>query len=549
VIAPARHPLAIVAPWWRWPDPASTASGRLTAPVLLKYDTSRLVTEFLKNPQRNLEWMDEDLVHVVQPAAPITTPSSNGKSRRLSDLAYVIDPRRTRKIFLDTHKRFYLVVCQLHCDAPGFPRARRDEVCQAGFVVRRRTTDIPAAGAKQASQILKRIGAARSALGTIEAARARVTAPATPASSAGARGPVAMVGSAVITVRRALVSGARSTTLERQRASTRALLEAERSRLLAWAAQFDVAPRLEAWVPDPSLDKVGAWMAVEEKPGALAGEATFPLYPLVPPQGDPEHAAAFGTIYFGLLPTGTGETDPLGVARFDDRQYYEVTCFATRHATPGDRTTPCDCPGSLFWSRPTEPYRLAAQFDAVGTAKRPVTVQLPDLDALAAQAAPAFGVAFAKPKNSLMISGTKDGKPVDRGRTGDFEICSFSIPLITLVASFVFEIFLPVVVLLFGLWFLLKLKFCIPPEVELAAGVTGELSLDMPAADEAALAPAVKASIDASYGAGTELADGFAGAVAPIAAANMELQLAGASAGTGPALSDNVQFVTEVPHP
>ena len=56
-----------------------------------------------------------------------------------------IDPLQTRKIFLDTHKRFYLVVCQIHCDAPGFPRATREDVCDAGFVVRRRTTDIPAA--------------------------------------------------------------------------------------------------------------------------------------------------------------------------------------------------------------------------------------------------------------------------------------------------------------------------------------------------------------------------------------------------------------------
>ena len=84
-------------------------------------------------------------MHVVQPLAPL--PGSNGRSRRFSDLAYVIDPLRTRKIFLDTHKRFYLVVCQIHCDAPGLPARRtRDDVCEAGFVVRRRTTDIPPAG-------------------------------------------------------------------------------------------------------------------------------------------------------------------------------------------------------------------------------------------------------------------------------------------------------------------------------------------------------------------------------------------------------------------
>jgi hypothetical protein len=552
-VAPARaaqHPWAIVAPWWKWPDPAATAGGRLTHPELLKYETSKLVDEFIKDPQRNLQWVDEDLVHIVQTAAAAGA-SSNGKPRRFSDLEYVIDPLRTRKIFLDTHKRFYLVVCQLHCDAPGFPRADRADVCEAGFVVRRRTTDIPTAGAKEVSQILKKIGKARSTLGTIEAhgARARAMVPASAGSSMSQSGAMAMAGSTVITVKNAIVSEARTTTLERQRASTRALLDLERVRLMGWVAQFGVAPQLQGWFPDSSLDKVGAWAAVDEKPEEITGEATFPMYPLIPPRNDLEHAGSFGTIFFGLLPTGTGETDSKGVARFEDQHYYEVTCFAERHSKPHDRGSPCACPGSLFWSLPTEPYRLAAHFDVAGTAKRPVTVQLPDLDALAAQAAPTFGVAFAKPPNSLMITGTIDGKPIKRGRTSGFEICSFSIPLITIVASFVFELFLPVVVLLFGLWFLLKLKFCIPPEVNLAAGVTAELSLNMSAAAEANIAASVNASIDANYGAGTEIAAGLETQFAPIAVANLEVALAAASVGNGPDLSDNVQFMAEVRHP
>ena len=115
----------------------------MTRPEIQKYETSKLVEAFMKNPQRHLKWMDEDLVHVVQKSAPVI--GSTGKSRRFADLEYVIDPLRTRKIFLDTHKRFYLVVCQIHCDAPGFPRGARADVCRAGFVVRRRTTAIPPA--------------------------------------------------------------------------------------------------------------------------------------------------------------------------------------------------------------------------------------------------------------------------------------------------------------------------------------------------------------------------------------------------------------------
>ena len=49
----------------------------------------------------------------------------------------------TRKLFLNTHKRFYLVVCELHCDAPGLPNAQHSDVLEAGFVVRRRVASVP----------------------------------------------------------------------------------------------------------------------------------------------------------------------------------------------------------------------------------------------------------------------------------------------------------------------------------------------------------------------------------------------------------------------
>jgi hypothetical protein len=77
------------------------------------------------------------------------------------------------------------------------------------------------------------------------------------------------------------------------------------------------------------------------------------------------------------------------------------------------------------------------------------------------------------------------------------QICSFSIPLITIVATFVFKLFLPVVTLLFGLFFLLKLKFCIPPSIELSAGVAAELN--------ATLQLGLDISVDARLAIGTPL--------------------------------------------
>jgi hypothetical protein len=540
-----QHDWAIVAPWWTWPDPTRTIGGRLTRPVIQKYETSRLVDEFIKDPQRRLKWTDEDLVHIVQTAAPIPL-GSNGKPRRFSELEYVVDPLKTRKLFLDTHKRFYLVVCQIHCDAPGFPRASRGDVCEAGFVVRRRTTDIPLERMKEAGGILREIKSARSKLGVLES-QASSTQTLRAVSGGGAVSPTKSV--------TMLVDTARTTAIVRQRESQRVLLDLERSRLRDWVDRLGLRVQLQGWFRDPSLDKIGSWQTVDEKPDALNGEAVFPMYPLIPPATNPDHSGRFGTIYFGLIPTGTGETDTLGRARFDDQQYYEITCFADRHLVPHDRGSPCNCPDQLFWSQPTDPYRLAAHFDVDGTGKRPVTVQLPDLDALAAQATPTLGVAFAKPKNSLMIKGNKSGGIASSGRTTFPEICSFSIPLITIVASFVFELFLPVVMLLFGLWFMLKLKFCIPPEISVAAGVTGELALDMSVSAEASLAVSINASIDANFGSGADIPDDPAVASAlknqfsPIATGNLEVAISTASAGGGPDLSAGVEFETEVAHP
>ena len=56
-----------------------------------------------------------------------------------------------------------------------------------------------------------------------------------------------------------------------------------------------------------------------------------------------------------------------------------------------------------------------------------------------------------------------------------FQICSFAIPLMTIVAFFVFQLFLPIVVLVFQLWFLLTLRFCIPPDVDLSGNFGAEL--------------------------------------------------------------------------
>ena len=144
-----------------------------------------------------------------------------------------------------------------------------------------------------------------------------------------------------------------------------------------------------------------------------------------------------------------------------------------------------DCHGDLVWSEASEPYRLAPQFDLVGTSNRPVTIQMPNLAELAAQAATRpigqfSPVRFVHPQQ---LQSKTDGSIPSSGSIGGPAICFFSIPLITIIASFVLNLFLPIVVLLFNLWFLLALRFCIPPSFSIAGGLQLELAAIPPKLD------------------------------------------------------------------
>jgi hypothetical protein len=369
----------VVAPWWRWGDPTDTLKGRLSRPVFQKYESANLVNDFIKDPQHCLAFIDDDFVHTVQRIAPAL--GASGKPLKLlsfaldakgkpkldgvgnplfDDFQSVRDPSNTRKIFLDTHRRFYLVVCELHCDAPGFPRAARGNICEAGFVVRRRTTNIPPGQLRVVSGMLYGITAAQAKLTQIE--KIEQEAGANPALATGTWGRV--------------VAEAGATRVKKLRTSTVARLDLERQNLNAWATRFGVTPELQGWLKTEGLEKIGAWDAVEETPGDLGREVVFPLIPLIPDANDKKHAGQYGVIYFGLLPTGTGETDERGQARFDNQSYYEVRCFAKRHTKPHDRGSPCKCPDGIFWSLPTETYQIASHFDRLPSRCR-ISTRLP----------------------------------------------------------------------------------------------------------------------------------------------------------------------------
>jgi hypothetical protein len=224
-------------------------------------------------------------------------------------------------------------------------------------------------------------------------------------------------------------------------------------------------------------------------------ETIYPLSPLVPDPRKAEHDGTGKTIWFGMVPAGSREVEVSGRARFDDATRYEARCFVRRHRCDCPRTGERnDCGGELVWSAPTAVFQLASHFDPVGTGNHPVNIQMPDIPTLAASVGARLPVRMTFPPDSaLNIKAGDDFKPSSPSRNTGFEqICFFSIPLITIVATFVLNLFLPIVVFLFGLWFLLGLKFCIPPSLSFAGGAEAQLDVDLSLKIDAALSVDVR---------------------------------------------------------
>lgn len=467
------RPWKLVAPWYRWQRQFETEqrAPRQTRPVLQKFDQPDFVKSFTKDPQRSLRFRDD--LDTVFKTVLTDAPKQNagplaGKFSRLyvPDLADGLSavaknaslvPTGVRKVYLATHKRYYLVVCELHCDEPGFPTTTPDQVCQAGFVVRRRSFNFPKGARKEALKTLQQINGIQQ-----EIAYWEQTGP--------AKGLTAKRRAQA--VRKAMAAG----TYEAKRLELRTQLEAARQALFQWKDASGVVPILEGWTPGP-FENIGSWQIVEEKPQQTV-ESIFPLYALFPDPNILDHGARGKNIYFGALPTSSLDTDERGGARFDDQSLYEMRCFVRRHKLECPRQDQApDCPGEIFWSEPTEVYKLASHGDLIGTSQHPITIQVPDLGELAAQVAslPISKFAPVKIVQPQSFNFDVDDGKAKNGRVGGGQVCFFAIPLITLVALFVLKLFLPILVFLFGLFFLLQLKFCIPPSLAIDAGLKAEL--------------------------------------------------------------------------
>jgi len=141
-----------------------------------------------------------------------------------------------------------------------------------------------------------------------------------------------------------------------------------------------------------------------------------------------------------------------GTAKFDgDTRHYAIRPFIRVKGHD-------DCPSRLIWAEYSEPFRVLPWWDGDGPATK---IALPDLSNLRKMKP---NVSFELPPGLANLLGgdmkkLKDGE----GSTGGLDIfwlCSFSIPIITLVAFIVLNIFLSLFDLIFR-W-MAFIKICIP---------------------------------------------------------------------------------------
>jgi hypothetical protein len=219
----------------------------------------------------------------------------------------------------------------------------------------------------------------------------------------------------------------------------------------------------------PMLDSTGAaisvpvWMPMGDfyasAATALLGPGTTLTNSITMPIAwdsitDQDQEKLLDVLVAALVPQTAKVLAPQG--RFQDStRLYTVRLFLRiKPEDPG-------CPTQLIWSCPSEPFHIAAWYESAGRPQPPIA--LPDPSKLRALAKP--NASFAVPAGLMnaiegsSLSGMLKGKGSGGGITIDW-ICGFNIPLITICAFFVLNIFFSLLAIIF--FWLPFFKICIP---------------------------------------------------------------------------------------
>jgi hypothetical protein len=403
-------------------------------PAIQMYDGTDFVQRLLRDPRDSLAVTPGDFWSYPVPVPPTVQKAQAGRLRLAT---HQLVHTKLRKLYQPSHNRFYVVVAEVLCDQPGLPRAGRHDDFDVAFVMRRHRTSVT-----------------------------------------GERGPTRQL------ARRLMLdlASAQSVSVDDSRPPP------EDVRDLWWAdhvwhqfeqdngdliAQITVDTEHQGWFVfgDGSAD----WRNLDDPavgPGVSGvREETIRMVRLPRAQGDCDAAATRST-WFGVIPTFSAEHHTVrghSCPKLDDRAIYEVTCLVTLKPKPGH----AHCPPTVFLGTPSEAFRLASPMDPEGTSKRMTSITLPDLRRLAARAGEPMGpggVQIATPPKSQLVANPFKGIP----GSGDGAVgtgggaCTFALELFFIVAFFLFLMFLPIVVFAFQLWWMLALRFCIPPGASLS---------------------------------------------------------------------------------
>lgn len=441
------HGVVLRTPWYACERSGTDRFDPLaTRPVIQKYDAPDFVTRLLADPSESLAWDPDDDVW----GYPVPIPEPQRGAGRLRFATHRMIRPGPRKLLQAAHERFYAVVVEVFCHQPGLPRPRPDADLDVGFVVRRRNVDINAT-----APMVRRL--ARDLTTQLVAAQ-----------------------------HQQVVSQLRDRDVDQ------VLLGQLADETCVLPDGLASAVRTEGWFVGRAGHRRWRDLAQPIPEGLDLREETYPMWRLPAPEGACE-AAGTRSLWFGLVPTYTGETadafddptppgvppaarDDKGAPKLDEYAVYEIVCLARPKPARGRE----HCPPLPTTSAPTECFRLAPYFDPDGTKNHRVAFSLPDFRALAARTANPpgpGGVTITSPPGSQMSFDPGNGQPSGGSAGGTIpQVCTFALELFFIVAMFLFLMFKPIVVLLFQLWWMLALKFCLPPDLQAMAQLKGHFT-------------------------------------------------------------------------
>jgi hypothetical protein len=425
------HAMALRSPWYVCERGGfDRFDPRAGAPAIQKYDTPEFIDRLLADPRDSLQLLAADGDVWTYPVPVAEAGRGEG---RLRFATHRFVTTGLRKLYQPNHDRFYAVVVELFCDTPGLPRPKTVDDVEVGLVLRRRSIRLTGplkVIRRLACDLAKDLFEAEHKGATLGRLKTR---------------DVDQVLWADLTVRRQF--------------------EEEHAEAIE---QLGIRLEVEGWMVGTAG---AAWRKLGDPApaGTTDKELELPMWRL-PPRPKDCDAAGTRSLWFGLVPTFSGDRDTAGRPKLDDQAIYELRCFARRPPPPGRQ----QCPPTVSWSEPSEPFRLAAFADPEGTRNRVFSIRMPDFRSVAAragQAAGPGGVAITSPPQSQLSFNHGNGTPSGGSVGGSVDqTCTFALEIFMIVAFFVFSLFLPIVVLLFQLWWLLALRFCLPP-------ATGAVSL------------------------------------------------------------------------